>query len=91
VETRRAGHPPTMNDNTAAPKPPGPTDQGRTGGMATREVAPDVVEKHRGGVPKDATEVTEAQAEQQEQQEHRNDDPDAPGRHQDRHQIADET
>ena len=28
-------------------KPPGPTDQGRTGGMATREVAPDVVEKHR--------------------------------------------
>lgn len=29
-------------------KPPGPTDQGRTGGMATREVAPDVVEKHRG-------------------------------------------
>lgn len=47
-----------MNDDTAAsapdkhsdepPKPPGPTDQGRTGGMATREVAPDVVEKHRG-------------------------------------------
>ncbi len=28
--------------------PPGPTDQGRSGGMATREVAPDVVEKHRG-------------------------------------------
>ncbi len=90
MEIRRAGHPPTMNDNTAAPKPPGPTDQGRTGGMATREVAPEVVEKHRG-VPKDATEVTEEQAEQQEQQEHRNDDPDAPGRHQDRHQIADET
>ncbi|WP_200962226.1 hypothetical protein [Mycobacterium sp. Root265] len=46
-----------MNENAAAsvpheqsdeaPKPPGPTDQGRTGGMATREVAPDVVEKHR--------------------------------------------
>ncbi|MDZ7883762.1 MAG: hypothetical protein U5N53_12980 [Mycobacterium sp.] len=79
-----------MNDNTAAPKPPCPTDQGRTGGMATREVVPEVVEKHRG-VPKDATEVTEEQAEQQEQQERRNDDPDAPGRHQDRHQIADET
>lgn len=61
MEIRRAGHPPTMNDNTAR------------------------------GVPKDATEVTEEQAEQQEQQEHRNDDPDAPGRHQDRHQIADET
>ncbi|MCF6390226.1 hypothetical protein L2K20_24905 [Mycobacterium sp. MBM] len=27
--------------------PPGPTDQGRTGGMATREVNPDVVQKHR--------------------------------------------
>ncbi|MDZ7883469.1 MAG: hypothetical protein U5N53_11420 [Mycobacterium sp.] len=46
--------------------------------------------KHRG-VPKDATEVTEEQAEQQDQHEHRNDDPDAPGRHQDRRQIADET
>lgn len=28
-------------------KPPGPTDQGRTGGMATREVAPDLVEKYQ--------------------------------------------
>lgn len=35
-------------DTPDADKPPGPTDQGRTGGMATREVAPDVVEKHRG-------------------------------------------
>ena len=34
--------------NTDEVPPPGPTDQGRTGGMATREVAPDVVEKHRG-------------------------------------------
>ncbi|MGK2868519.1 MAG: hypothetical protein ACSLFA_18135 [Mycobacterium sp.] len=33
--------------DSETPKPPGPTDQGRTGGMATREVAPDVVEKHR--------------------------------------------
>lgn len=48
----------TDNSETPAPdrthdddtKPPGPTDQGRTGGMATREVAPDVVEKHKGGV-----------------------------------------
>lgn len=57
LETPAAGHPATMTDNSApaAPddrtegdaKPPGPTDQGRTGGMATREVAPDVVEKHR--------------------------------------------
>lgn len=28
-------------------KPPGPTDQGRTGGMATREVAPELVDKDR--------------------------------------------
>ncbi|WP_194166679.1 hypothetical protein [Mycolicibacterium sp. P9-22] len=42
-------------------------------------------------VPKDATEVTEDQARQQELQNHKNDDPQAPGRHQDRHQIADET
>ena len=36
------------SDDTAdADKPPGPTDHGRTGGMATREVAPDVVEKPR--------------------------------------------
>lgn len=31
-----------------ATKPPGPTDQGRTGGMATREGAPEIVEKHQG-------------------------------------------
>lgn len=36
------------DDTADADKPPGPTDQGRTGGMASREVAPDVVEKHRG-------------------------------------------
>lgn len=28
---------------TADDPPPGPTDRGRDGGMATREVAPDVV------------------------------------------------
>lgn len=42
-------------------------------------------------VPEDATEVTEEQARQQELQNHKDDDPDAPGRHQDRHQLADET
>jgi len=49
--------------------------------------------KHRSPepVPQDATEVTEEQALQQERQEHRNDDPDAPGGHQDHHQLADET
>ncbi|MGH3638023.1 MAG: hypothetical protein ACRDUX_03235 [Mycobacterium sp.] len=41
--------------------------------------------------PKDATKATEEQRELQEQLDHRNDDPEAPGRHQDRHQIADET
>lgn len=60
MEMRPAGHTARMTDNSETPdpdertdedtKPPGPTDQGRTGGMATREVAPDVVEKHRGGV-----------------------------------------
>lgn len=80
-----------------ASKPPGPTDQGRTGGMATREVAPDVVERHRGPsggpspVPKDATEATEDQRQEQEELEHKDDDPDAPGRHQDHHDLADET
>lgn len=57
MEISPAGHPHRMNDNTTTtgtdPKhtdtatPPGPTDQGRTGGMATREVAPDVVKKHQ--------------------------------------------
>lgn len=42
-------------------------------------------------VPKDANEVTEEQTRQQELQNHKDDDPHAPGRHQDRHQIADET
>ncbi|TLH62102.1 hypothetical protein C1S81_05350 [Mycolicibacterium neoaurum] len=56
---RFGGHPRPMNaqpdksdtdasTDTDEVPPPGPTDQGRTGGMATREVAPDVVEKHRG-------------------------------------------
>ncbi|WP_200959754.1 hypothetical protein [Mycobacterium sp. Root135] len=34
------------DDHTdAAEPPPGPADHGRTGGMATREVAPDVVKR----------------------------------------------
>jgi hypothetical protein len=41
--------------------------------------------------PKDATKATEEQRELQQQLDHRHDDPDAPGRHQDRHQVADET
>jgi hypothetical protein len=41
--------------------------------------------------PKDATKVNEEQRELQEQLDHRNDDPDAPGRHQDRNKVADET
>jgi hypothetical protein len=41
--------------------------------------------------PKDATKATEEQRELQEELAHQNDDPDAPGRHQDRHQLADET
>lgn len=41
--------------------------------------------------PKDATKATEEQRELQEQLNHKDDDPDAPGQHQDRHGIADET
>jgi hypothetical protein len=41
--------------------------------------------------PKDATKATEEQRELQEELDHRNDDPDAPGRQQDRHQLAEET
>jgi hypothetical protein len=41
--------------------------------------------------PKDATKVTEEQRELQEQPDHRNDDPEAPGQHQDRKKVADET
>jgi hypothetical protein len=41
--------------------------------------------------PKDATKATDEQREVQDELDHRNDDPEAPGGHQDRHQIADET
>ncbi len=41
--------------------------------------------------PKDAREATEEQRELQEEFDHQNDDPDAPGGHQTRKQVADET
>ncbi|MGZ5379182.1 MAG: hypothetical protein ACXWD3_02210 [Mycobacterium sp.] len=41
--------------------------------------------------PKDANKTTEDQREQQEKLDHRNDDPDAPGGHQTKDQVADET
>lgn len=41
--------------------------------------------------PRDATKATEEQRELQEQIEHQDDDPTALGRHQDRHDMADET
>lgn len=41
--------------------------------------------------PKDATKATEEQREVQDELDHKNDDPDAPGRHQTREQVADET
>ena len=41
--------------------------------------------------PTDATKATEEQRELHEKLDQKNDDPDAPGQHQDRHQIADET
>lgn len=42
-------------------------------------------------VPKDATEATEEQRLVQKELEHQDDDPNALGRHQDRHDMADET
>ena len=41
--------------------------------------------------PKDATKVTAEQQELQAKLDRQNDDPDAPGRHQDRDKLADET
>jgi hypothetical protein len=41
--------------------------------------------------PKDATKATEEQRKLQEELDHQNDDPNALGRHQDRHDMADET
>jgi hypothetical protein len=41
--------------------------------------------------PKDATKATDEQRELQDELVHQDDDPNAPGRQQDRHQIADET
>jgi hypothetical protein len=41
--------------------------------------------------PKDATKATEEQRDVQDKLDHRNDDPAAPGRHQDRTKVADET
>ena len=46
---------------------------------------------HQPSTPKDAREATDDQRELQDELEHRNDDPDAPGRHQTRKQVADET
>ncbi len=46
---------------------------------------------NHSSTPKDAREATDEQREQQEQLDHRNDDPDAPGQQQTRHQVADET
>ena len=41
--------------------------------------------------PRDATEATDEQREMADQLEHKDDDPDAPGGHETRRQIADET
>lgn len=41
--------------------------------------------------PKDATKATEEQQELQEKLDHQQDDPEAPGGHQSRAQVADET
>jgi hypothetical protein len=43
------------------------------------------------GKPEDAREATEEQRELQDELDHQNDDPDAPGGHQTRKQVAAET
>jgi hypothetical protein len=48
-------------------------------------------ENNPRATPKDATKATEDQRELQNELDHRHDDPDAPGRHQSRDQVADET
>ncbi|WP_410875867.1 hypothetical protein [Nocardia sp. A7] len=46
-----------QDTDSAAAEPkggrPGPTDQGKNGGMATREVAPDIAETEGGQEPPD--------------------------------------
>lgn len=42
-------------------------------------------------VPKDARRATEEQRSVEEKLEHQDDDPDAPGLHQSRHDVADES
>jgi hypothetical protein len=49
------------------------------------------VGKANNAIPKDATKVTDQQRDVEEKLEHQNDDPEAPGRHQSRDQVADET
>lgn len=51
------------------------------------------MERHNDppATPKDARKATAEQRELQEELDHRNEDPDAPGGHETRHQIADET
>jgi hypothetical protein len=46
---------------------------------------------HPPVTPKDATKVTEDQRAVQDKLDHQHDDPEAPGRHQSRNQVADET
>ena len=41
-------------------------------------------------IPEDAGEATEEQRQLQDQLDHQNDDPEAPGGHQDQHRVADE-
>lgn len=50
------------------------------------------MEQHEGDrpIPKDAREATEGQRETQDELDHRGEDPDGPGLHESREQIADE-
>jgi len=50
-----------------------------------------VMAQENNPTPKDATKATEEQRELQNELDHQHDDPDAPGRHQSKDQVADET
>ncbi|MGW0159641.1 hypothetical protein ACWDUN_10010 [Mycobacterium sp. NPDC003323] len=49
------------------------------------------MEPQNDPTPKDATKATDEQREMQDQLEHQHEDPDGPGLHNSRRQIADET
>ena len=59
--------------------------------MASGGTGDPIATMERNETPKDAREATAEQRDVEDKLEHQNDDPDAPGGHETRRQIADET